>query len=1669
MTKFFFFLLFYFFLLFAFRGEARAGELYYGDAQASVTVTIDTNDILRIRQNAGGYPNVPLLGNADATGHDCRLAVSDALGIRQYMLGFRPDLPVFTPDPTCWAIELSMTGGDRQEGFPNQTLPQPLGVNLNNLPACTQTISGCTLGGVAITYEITGDTTGGATLPGSVTTIDIDTDSSGNASALLTMGSGPGTVTVVASVDLYSADGVPLTTASVAFTAVAIGCSIMSVGPDTGCPGDAVSITGTTFGALTGSVRFDGVTAAINSWSNTLIIVEAPGGDFSVVTVMPTVVGSCSLAGVYSYDNLVPNGLAASPSGGSYCVTTVSLSASDGTIYYTLDGSGPTTLSPVYTIPIDITVDTTLKFMAVDSCGNQSGIVTEIYDIDNEVPTGLAASPSGGSYCATTVSLSVSDGTIYYTLDGSGPTTLSPVYMVPIDISTDTTLRFMAVDSCGNQSGTVTEVYIIDNASPGRLEASTTGGEYCPPGLSVTLSCDDPGAAIHYTTDGSGPTTLSPVYTVPIDISTDTTLRFMAVDSCGNQSGTVTEVYDIDAEAAVSITSPIDGFTLFAGDVWVSGTADTDITAVMVTSDQGHSESSGIDTGGNWSVVLTGVTLPSISIDVSGTDDCGNIGGDSVAVPIAQPSIWYVDINATGDRSGTSWGNAFIDVQSAADTASSGDWIWVAQGTYNNIPASTNPILAMKAGVEVYGGFTGTESDLSERGAPADYPTVLDGENMSWHVVVAASDVRLDGFIIANGNANGGSWDSYGAGTYNRDNSAVIIANCTFSGNSSVVDGGGICNYQSSLVKVTDCIFNGNSARIGGGVVNYFITDILVANCTFSGNSASMGGGGMENRYSSPDIIDCTFSGNSSDSSGGGLYNYDQPSPSVINCTFDGNTADGYGGGIYNQNSSPLITNCTFSGNSAGTGYSGGGIFNYYSSSPTITDCTFVRNSAQYGAGGIYNYYNSSPTITNCTFIGNSSAWYGGGIYNYDFASPVITNCTFIGNSAYYGGGICNLFDTSPVITNCEFRGNSASYGGGIDNQGSSPEIINCTFSENSATNEGGGMHNDTSLPIITNCIMWNDSPDEIYDVSSTPTVTYSDIEGGILPGVGNISVDPLFVGYPNLHLQSGSLCKDMGTANGAPGYDLDGNPRPWGGGYDMGAYEYGYPLVADWYVDTDATGAGTGISWADAFTTVPEAAGAASIGDTIWVAEGIYTSDSPTTSVLIMKEAFLVYGGFTGTEGDLFERGDPTAHPTVLDGEDVSYHVVVGASNALLDGFILTGGNASGFNPDNRGGGMINNGVINLLVTNCTFSGNSAGSSGGGVYNYNNSSLSITSCTFAGNSAAAGGGMYNWDNSSPTITNCTFSGNTASNIGGGMYNWDNSSPVISNCTFRGNSAVNSSGGGMYNNQYSSPILTDCIFSDNTAQDDGGGILNTWYSSSTITSCTFISNSAQDFNGGGIANYQDSLPTITNCKFSGNSAEEGGGVYSNDSSPDIIGCTFNGNSAVRGGGVNNTNNSSSTITNCIFIGNFSTAWGGAGLANLSSSPEINNCTFSGNSAVTNGGGIYNLNSFATITNCILWGDSPDEIYDDSSSPTVTYSDIERGYPGTGNIEDDPLFVTGPDGDYYLSQRAAGQGVDSPCVDTGSDMAAALGMDDKTTRTDSETDTGIVDMGYHYQP
>ncbi|UCC29238.1 MAG: S8 family serine peptidase, partial [Phycisphaerales bacterium] len=509
-------------------------------------------------------------------------------------------------------------------------------------------------------------------------------------------------------------------------------------------------------------------------------------------------------------------------------------------------------------------------------------------------------------------------------------------------------------------------------------------------------------------------------------------------------------------------------------------------------------------------------------------------------------AVIYVDADAAGNNDGSSWVDAFNDLQEALAVSVSYDQIWVAAGTY--LPTSGTDRTAtfqLKNGVAVYGGFDGTETLLGERAGLFDQ-TILSGDLGNDDVAVPCTQDLPD-------------CDSYGG--------LCVEGFCIIKQN----------NSENSYHVVT------GSGTDATAVLDGFTITAGNADGSYPHND----GGGMYSSSGAPTLTNCTFSGNSTDDQGGGMRNHNS-SPTVTNCTFSRNSARpssyaGGGGGVSNGFSSPTFVNCTFEHNSAGWG--GGGMSNGLSS-PVLISCTFSRNSAGSKGGGLINNNESSPLISGVTFH-NNTANIGGGMMNEYDSSPSVTNCTFSGNEANHGGGMHNQ-GGSPTVTNCTFSANVAGRGGGVYNIGSNLALTNCTLGGNTATNNGNAMACDSyeqsypSTVQMVNCILW-DGGDEIWNNDgSTITVTYTDVQdddpddGVVYPGTGNIDDDPLFVDADgaddvagteddNLRLGPGSPCIDTGdnTAVTVP-IDLDGNIRIVDGDgdttptVDMGAYEFG-------------------------------------------------------------------------------------------------------------------------------------------------------------------------------------------------------------------------------------------------------------------------------------------------------------------------------------------------------------------------------------------------------------------------------------------------------------------------------------------------------------------------------
>jgi hypothetical protein len=223
---------------------------------------------------------------------------------------------------------------------------------------------------------------------------------------------------------------------------------------------------------------------------------------------------------------------------------------------------------------------------------------------------------------------------------------------------------------------------------------------------------------------------------------------------------------------------------------------------------------------------------------------------------------------------------------------------------------------------------------------------------------------------------------------------------------------------------------------------------------------------------------------------------------------------------------------------------------------------------------------------------------------------------------------------------------------------------------------------------------------------------------------------------------------------------------------------------------------------------------------------------------------------------------------------------------------------------------------------------------------------------------------------------------------------------------------------------------------------DGGAILNGGYfvgSGITVNNSVLSGNTCTNGDGGAFSNNAEA--TLSNCTFSGNICNSGyGGGVSDSYSAAFTNCTISGNTAGEGGGFFQYTDQA-ILTNCTIVGN--AAPFGAGILNYAGIIAATNCTLSGNTASTGGGaGIFNDGFFgqaiATLTNCILYGDTGGEI-SNTDTLDVSYSDVQGGAAGTGNISSNPLLKSL--GNYGGPTQTMALQAGSPCFGAGTASGA----------------------------
>lgn len=513
--------------------------------------------------------------------------------------------------------------------------------------------------------------------------------------------------------------------------------------------------------------------------------------------------------------------------------------------------------------------------------------------------------------------------------------------------------------------------------------------------------------------------------------------------------------------------------------------------------------------------------------------------------------------------------------------------------------------------------------------------------------------------------------------------------------------------------------------------------------------------------------------------------------------------------------------------------------------------------------------------------------------------------------------------------------------------------------------------------------------------------------------------------------------------------WDNGTHTMTWGGSYagmpllTVSIVNIQSPVAGNTIIRVTPTGTSVwpcGSTWGSACELKTALTNAAQ-GDEIWVAAGVYkpTTSTDQTIYFEIKPELAVYGGFAGNETERTQR-NPQTHITILSGDidnndsqspviteastvtgnaTNSYHVAVATGdNITLDGFTITGGYGYygcpyGWNSQ-FGGGLYSMGTI--TINNVHFSGNHS-FQGGGLFSA--APVSISNSVFTGNYADYGGGAYT-EGGSTTLANTTFSNNRAAYDGGGLHSTNG--PVITHTAFADNKA-GTNGGGFYVN--GSATLSDIVFDHNRGGNLGGGMTVGGVSPLTITRATFLNNYGPT-SGGGLAAWD-------------------GNVVVSDS-------VFSGNSAWYGGALGIGNGGNWIVNNVSVVGNY--AIGAAGGIDTASAMILTNATVAGNYTTESnsyGGGIV-AHGTMEIRNSIVWGNHDAGMYGNLSHnicpgdfsgcswPSITYSDVQFGWSGTGNINADPLLL--PLGYYGGDIKTAGLQAGSPAIDAADDASCA---------------------------
>ncbi|TWT40385.1 hypothetical protein RAS1_40940 [Phycisphaerae bacterium RAS1] len=820
---------------------------------------------------------------------------------------------------------------------------------------------------------------------------------------------------------------------------------------------------------------------------------------------------------------------------------------------------------------------------------------------------------------------------------------------------------------------------------------------------------------------------------------------------------------------------------------------------------------------------------------------------------------------ATGD--GSSWASAFsgsLGLQAAlafaADPLNGISELWVAAGTYRPaLPIAGGGLRSatfqLNSNVSLYGGFSGTETQLAQRDPGVNVTILsgdlngddgphfaLNGEN-SYHLVTCEgvdSSANLDGFTLMAGNADVNSAPLERGGALFADalGGSPTVRRCVFASNSALWYGGAV-SIQSGAPTFEACRFVANrasGASSAGGAIYFGAPGLLaLTNCEFIGNAADRGG--AVSCFFGLAAVNCTFTANHAtlvggntgrNGTGGALYLDGAPAPParIENCIISDNLAENLGASLVVWGSLPEIGNSLFDGDNPAGVYGAytdlGG--NILSVDPLFLDADGLNNvtgdadddlrlrrySPAVDRGrnaavppGVTTDYTGGARVVDGDGVGGATVDMGA----YEYSGPPFAGVLYVkqsnptsGDGTSWASAFKELRDALPIAQSIVAGGRgpvqvwvaAGTYMPyGVVSDPDDPGRAVSFQLNNDLALYGGFIGSETQLS------------------QRNPTTNITVLSGDL----NNDDIGALNLADNSLHVLIGSGTGPSTVVDGltieAGNADRPTEPEPGGGRQGGGMLIVnGSPTVTNCAFSENVALHGGAVFISEASNPT---------------FSGCRLVDNRATRLTGFAEE--PYGGAVS-----MHQSSPRFHNCYFSDNrvlgDTTYGggaVLVEAGRPVFSGCTFESNDADALAA--RGGAMHVTVATATDLVNCRFVSNHVDGAGGALFLDIDATLNAVNCLWVANVSRSGGGIY-FRNAGGTLTNCCWFANTengADGVGGGGVYLQQSSPSLRNCLLFANTSVDFVGELAQLHPYiSSPDITYCSVEGWTGSSDNG-------------------------------------------------------------------------------------------------------------------------------------------------------------------------------------------------------------------------------------------------------